>query len=39
VALAGMIAFSSARIRFLVLLGLSVLFHPLLWLWLLASVA
>ena len=39
VALAGMIAFSSARIRFLVLLGLSVLLHPLLWLWLLASVA
>lgn len=38
VAIAGMIAFSGARIRFLVLLVLSVLCHPLLWLGLIASV-
>lgn len=38
VALAGAIGFSSDRVRFLVLLGLSVLCHPLLWLALIASV-
>ncbi|MEX5262513.1 MULTISPECIES: hypothetical protein [Kocuria] len=39
VALAGAIGFASERVRFLVLLGLSVLCHPLLWLALLASVS
>jgi hypothetical protein len=38
VALAGVIAFRHVRIRFLVLLVLSVLCHPLLWLGLLTSV-
>lgn len=39
VALAGAIGFPSARLRFQVLLALSVLCHPLLWLALVASVA
>lgn len=39
VAIAGAIGFSSARVRFLVLLLLSVLCHPLLWLALITSVA
>ena len=39
VALAGGISFPHARIRFLVLLALSVLCHPLLWLGLITSVA
>ncbi|KUG61232.1 hypothetical protein RCG67_01065 [Kocuria sp. CPCC 205292] len=39
VALAGAVGFAAARVRFLVLLGLSVLCHPLLWLALLVSVA
>ena len=38
VALAGAISFPDARIRFLVLLALSVLCHPLLWLGLITSV-
>ena len=38
VGLAGVISFPQARIRFLVLLALSVLCHPLLWLGLIASV-
>ncbi|MEX5269846.1 hypothetical protein [Kocuria sabuli] len=38
VALAGIVAFASARVRFVVLLALSVLCHPLLWLGLIASV-
>ena len=39
VAIAGAIGFRAARVRFLVLLGLSVACHPLLWLGLIVSVA
>lgn len=38
VALAGAIGFRAARVRFLVLLALSVVLHPLLWLGLVVSV-
>lgn len=38
VALAGAVGFAGARTRFLVLLALSVLCHPLLWLGVLSSV-